>query len=106
MIIASPSVHWFRSLTIGGDQITAALVKQFKLTHAQAELLKREPHRARRMSQLYAVIDPLLESLVSEINRSLDTFQQLYPDQTISRVYGSGAGFPLHGLWRTLRQGK
>jgi type IV pilus assembly protein PilM len=106
MVITSPSVHWCRSLPVGGDHFTEPLIKQFKLTYSQAELLKREPFRARRMLPLYETFDPLFEELASEINRSLDTFQQLYPDQTLSRIYGSGGGFPLHGLWKRLRSGK
>lgn len=106
LVISSPSVHWFRTFNIGGDQFTEPLVKQFRLTYGQAELLKREPFRARRMSQLYATFDPLFASLGAEINRSLDTFQKLFPDQTLSRIYGVGGGFALHGLWRYLRHGK
>jgi type IV pilus assembly protein PilM len=105
LVITSPSVHWFRSFNIGGDNFTEPLVRQFKLTYSQAELLKREPFRARRLSQLYATFDPLFDELAGEIQRSLDVFSKLYPDQTINRVYGLGGGFGVHGLWRALRSG-
>lgn len=106
MVITSPSVHWFRTFNTGGDHFTEPLVRQFKLTYSQAELLKREPFRARRMAQLYANFHPLFASLTAEIVRSLDSFEKLYPDQTLSRIYGVGGGFELHGLWRALRHGK
>lgn len=106
LVISSPSVFWFRTFNIAGDNFTEPLVRNFKLTYTQAELLKREPHRARKLSQLYAIFDPLLDNLASEINKSLDAFLKLYPDQTLSRIYGVGGGFQLHGLLRRLRSGK
>jgi type IV pilus assembly protein PilM len=105
MVVTSPSVQWFRTFNIAGDQFSEPLVRQFKLTHAQAEALKREPYRVRRMSHLYEAFDPLLENLSNEIIRSLDLFLSLYPDQTLSRIYGVGGGFQLHGLWRRMRHG-
>lgn len=106
LVISSPSAHWFRTFNTGGDQFTEPLVRQFKLTYGQAELLKREPFRARRMSQLHATNEPLYKTLSDDIIRSLDSFQKLFPDQTISRIYGLGGGFAQHGLWRALRHGK
>jgi type IV pilus assembly protein PilM len=105
LVITSPSVHWFRTFNIGGDNFTEPLVRQFKLTYAQAEHLKREPFRVKRLSQLYSTFDPLFAALVSEIERSLDTFAKLYPDQILNRLYGVGGGFPLHGLWKALVHG-
>lgn len=106
IVVTSPTVQWFRTINFGGDRFTEPLVKQFKLTFAQAELLKREPQRARKLTQLYATFDPLIDELASEITRSIESFLKLYPDQTLSRIYGVGGGFMLHGLLRKLRIGK
>ncbi len=106
IVVTSPTAEWFRTINFGGDQFTEPLVKQFKLTYAQAELLKREPHRARRMMQLYATFDPLIDELTNEIVRSIDSFLKANPDQTLSRIYGVGGGFLLHGLLQKLRTGK
>lgn len=106
LVVTSPSAYWSRSINVTGDDFTKLLLQQAKVTHAQAELLKREPFRARRLSQMYAAFDPLLERLADEISRSLDSFLQLYPDQTLSRIYGVGGGFQLHGLWGKLRSPK
>jgi type IV pilus assembly protein PilM len=106
LVISSPSVHWFRSFNTGGDHFTEPLVRLYKLTYAQAELLKREPFRAKRMKQLYDTFDLLLSELNLEITRSLDSFLKLYPDQNISRIYGLGGGFEMHGLMRKMRSAK
>ncbi|HTN76761.1 MAG TPA: pilus assembly protein PilM, partial [Pirellulaceae bacterium] len=103
LVVSSPSAFWFRTLSIGGDNFTEPLVRQFKLTYTQAEQFKREPHRARRMSQLYATFDPLLNELATEVERSTDSFLKLFPDQTLARMVGVGGGFQLHGLFRRLR---
>jgi type IV pilus assembly protein PilM len=106
LVMTSPSVQWFRTLNLAGHSFTEPLVRQFKLTYTQAELLKREPFRARRLSQLYATFDPLLAELATEIARSLDSFQKLYPSEPLAHLYGLGGGFVMHGLLRRLRIGR
>jgi Tfp pilus assembly PilM family ATPase len=76
------------------------------MTQEQAEVLKRDPSKARRFYRLQEAIQPLLVQLASEIERSLGSYQKLYPDHPVKHVYGIGGGFELHGLLRFLRSGK
>ncbi|MEQ8789440.1 MAG: pilus assembly protein PilM [Pirellulaceae bacterium] len=105
VLISTPDRVWFRSLRLGGGDITKHLMKQFKLSQAQAEQLKRKPQQARRMSQLYETLTPLFEELAGELDRSFNMHRKVYPRQTITKVYGLGGGFHLHGLMRHLLHG-
>jgi type IV pilus assembly protein PilM len=102
LVISSPSRAWFRSITAGGVTFTNVLVRPFKLTREQAELLKREPHRARRVYQMYDLLEPDLTHLAEEVERSLAAFRRQVPGHAVQRMVGVGGGFQLHGLLRHL----
>jgi len=102
LVISSPSRVWFRSLGFGGETFTNLLLRPFKLTREQAELLKREPHRARRVYQMYDLFEPDLMHLAEEVARSLATFRRQLPGHAVRRMVGVGGGFQFHGLLRHL----
>lgn len=106
VIVSTPHSVWFRSFGKGGDNFTHALVKQFQLTHPQAEQLKREPAKARRFHLLYQAMSPIFVQIASEIERSITNYQKHYADHQVRHVYGIGGAFPTHGLLRHLRSGK
>ncbi len=102
LVISSPSCVWFRSIGVGGETFTTQLLRPFKLTREQAELLKRQPARARRVYQMYDVLEPDLTHLAEEVDRSLTQLRRQLPGVTVRRMYGVGGGFHLHGLLRLL----
>jgi Tfp pilus assembly PilM family ATPase len=102
-VISSPHGVWFRSVRQGTHELTSALVKDLQLTYAQAELLQREPHRARRLYQLLDLWQPWVAQLASEAGKSLEAYGKLYPAAPISRLYGLGGGFGVFGLLQQLR---
>jgi Tfp pilus assembly PilM family ATPase len=102
LVISSPSRAWFRSIGAGGETFTNVLVRPFKLTREQAELLKREPARARRVYQMYDLLEPDLTHLAEEVERSLAAFRRQVPGHAVRRMYGVGGGFQFHGLLRHL----
>jgi type IV pilus assembly protein PilM len=102
LVISSPSCVWFRSIGVGGETFTTQLLRPFKLVREQAELLKREPARARRVYQMYDLLDQDLTHLAEEVERSLTQFRRQIPGVTVRRMYGVGGGFHLHGLLRRL----
>jgi Tfp pilus assembly PilM family ATPase len=106
VVVSSPQSLWFRSCGIAGQSFTRALVKEFQLSVAQAEQLKRAPESAERMSDLYATISPLFEDLTEEIQRLLASYAEAEPNRPIQRIFGLGGGFALHGLFRHLRGGR
>lgn len=105
IVVASPEEVWFRTTGLAGDAISAALVREFKLTWEQAELLKREPARARRFSQMQAVLTPLFAQLAGEIERSLMNCAKHSRQLVASQVSGCGGAFQTYGLLRHLRTG-
>jgi type IV pilus assembly protein PilM len=106
LVIASRNSTWFRHLPVGGDAVTGRVAKAFKLTRSQAELVKANPTRARRVTALYEAIDPPLSHLGDEIRRSFELHGKLFPDVQVSHLLGCGGGFAQHGLMKRLRSGR
>lgn len=96
---ASP---WFRSLPFCGDAITARIAHEFQLTRAQAEDVKRDPLRAKRIHKLYAAIDPLLKDLTTDLRNTLGAWQRETNEAGLSDLVLVGGGARLHGLVRWL----
>jgi type IV pilus assembly protein PilM len=106
IVISSPTCVWFRTFGQGGATFTSTLVKQFNLTHQQAEQIKREPAKARCYGQVREAMEPTFVQIASEIERSLANYDKLYPDHPVQQIYGLGGGFQAHGLLRHLRFGR
>ncbi len=68
-----------RSIPIGGNAFSRTLVKEFQITLAQAEKLKRNPTAVRELHRLYNVLEPRLADLVRETHRTVDAFLQQDP---------------------------
>jgi Tfp pilus assembly PilM family ATPase len=106
LVVSSPQSLWFRSCGIAGHSFTRALVKEFKLSVAQAEQRKRTPESSERFSDLYEAMSPVFEDLLKELQQSLAAYSAAQPDRPIQRVLGLGGGFSLHGLLRCLWYGR
>jgi Tfp pilus assembly PilM family ATPase len=106
LVVSSASSSWFRHLPMGGETVTGNLTRTFNLTRAQAELVKANPARARRLKPLYEAIDPAIRHLVDEVDRSLEQHRRLFPEVQVKHLFGLGGGFQLHGLLRRLRSGR
>jgi type IV pilus assembly protein PilM len=103
---SAPKDLWFRSLNVGSDEFTSALIRAYHLTFDQAEQLKREPWRARRMRQLDEVLFPVRDGLVQEVARTVESYTKLCPETNIAGVLFIGGGFQLHGLVRHFLLGR
>jgi type IV pilus assembly protein PilM len=106
LVVSSPQGVWFRNFGVGGQVLTSALTQELKLTREQAELLKHEPSRARRLRGLYELLDPALGQIYNEVKRSLSTCEQVAPQIHPTRVLGMGGAFATHALLRVLRTGE
>jgi len=95
---------WLRTLSIGGNDFTEALVKSFKLSFAKAEKLKREAATSKYAKQIFQAMRPVFADLVQELQRSLGYYQSLNRDATLKRLIGVGSTFRLPGLQKFLRQ--
>lgn len=105
LVTANESI-WFRTMGVGGHAFTKALVREFNLTIIQAEDLKRNPTKARRVSHLYEIWEPIFDDMIKELQTALRSYTQLHDDRKIEKIVGVGGGLQLHGLLRYLRIGK
>jgi type IV pilus assembly protein PilM len=106
ILVSSDDSVWFRSVGLGGHTFTKALVREFNLTVVQAEELKRNPAKARRISRLYEIWEPIFDDLIKEIQTATQSYRQVYENRSIERIVAVGGGLQLHGLLRYLRVGK
>lgn len=105
-VVASTAGMWFRSSGLGGQQFTKTLVREFRLTTAQAEQIKQDPAKADSPSEVYQALDPALERLAEETRSLIDAFRRSRPGARLGQILGCGGSFQLHGLLRYLRSGR
>jgi type IV pilus assembly protein PilM len=106
LVISSPQSLWFRSCGIAGHSFTRTLVKEFKLSVAQAEQRKRSPESAERVFDVYEAMSPVFEDLLKELRQALAAYAVAQPDRPVQHLLGVGGGFSLHGLLRWLWHGR
>ena len=87
IVVSSPQSLWFHSCGVAGQSFTRALVKEFNLSIAQAEQLKRAPESAERLSDLYEALSPVFDDLLKEAQESLAAYAETDP---IARWAGCG----------------
>jgi type IV pilus assembly protein PilM len=104
LIIAEGETIWLRSIPIGGNNFTEALVKSFKLKFPKAEELKRNAATSKYGRQILQAMRPVFADLVAEIQRSIGFYASIHKDSRISRVLALGGTFRLPGLQKYLQQ--
>ncbi|MCG8510906.1 MAG: type IV pilus assembly protein PilM, partial [Rhodospirillales bacterium] len=104
VIIVEGGGIWLRTLPIGGNNFTEALVRAFKLSFPKAEKLKREAGTSKYARQIFQAMRPVFADLVQELQRSLGYYQSLNRDAQLTRVVGVGSTFRLPGLKKFLKQ--
>lgn len=106
VVVTAPDLLWFRSASFGGDGFTAALARTLRLSHDQAEKLKRDPLLGKRLKTWDDVLRPLREEFVHELQRPLEAYRAAHRDRQVQRMICVGGGMKLHGLLRHLRHGR
>jgi type IV pilus assembly protein PilM len=104
LVVADGGKIWTRTIQIGGNNFTEALVKSFKLSFAKAEKLKRTASSSKYARQIFQVMRPIFASLVQEIQRSVGYYTSLNRDCRFVRLLGTGNGFRLPGMQKYLEQ--
>ncbi|HLL89074.1 MAG TPA: type IV pilus assembly protein PilM [Tepidisphaeraceae bacterium] len=104
LIIADGETVWLRSIPIGGNNFTEALVKAFKLNFAKAEDLKRNASSSKYARQIFQAMRPVFADLVGEIQRSIGFYASVHRDSRISKVMVLGGTFRLPSLRKYLEQ--
>ncbi|RLS28774.1 MAG: type IV pilus assembly protein PilM [Planctomycetota bacterium] len=89
---------WQRSMPIGGNNFTKALVQGMKLTFAKAEQLKRNAARAENAKDVFNAMRPVFNEFASELQRSLNYFSGSDRSAKIGKVLLLGNATKLKGL--------
>ncbi|MCC7203835.1 MAG: pilus assembly protein PilM, partial [Phycisphaeraceae bacterium] len=104
VIVSAGQGIWVRTLQIGGNDFTEALVKSFKLSFSKAEKLKREAATSKYAKQIFQAMRPVFSDLVQELQRSLGYYQSQNREASLKRMIGVGSTFRLPGLQKFLKQ--
>ncbi|MFQ5589780.1 MAG: type IV pilus assembly protein PilM [Phycisphaerae bacterium] len=104
LVIATAGGLWTRTIPIGGNNFTAALVKAFKLSFAKAEALKRTAQTSKYRRQIFQAMRPMFADLVQELQRSIGFYSSTHRDAQIEKVVGTGNTFKIPDLQRYLHQ--
>src|SRR6185295_4222288 len=97
VIIVENCQLWLRTLAIGGNAFTEALMRAFKLSFPKAERLKREAGTSKYARQIFQAMRPVFSDLLQEMQRSLGYYQSLNRDANLTKIIGVGSTFRLPG---------
>ncbi len=104
LIITDRGRIWSRTIPMGGNHFTDALVRSFKLSFTKAEKLKREASSSKYARQIFQAMRPVFVDLVQEVQKSLGYYQSLNRDVELDKLIGLGSTFRLPGLQTFLKQ--
>lgn len=104
LIIATQDTFWTRTVPIGGNNFTEALVKSFKLSFSKAEGLKRTADSSKYARQIFQAMRPIFADLVQELQRSIGFYSSTHRDTHVEKVVCLGNAFKLPGLRKYLQQ--
>ncbi|MDY6914647.1 MAG: type IV pilus assembly protein PilM [Planctomycetota bacterium] len=104
LVVADGTRIWTRTIQIGGNSFTQALVRVFKLSFAKAEKLKCTAATSKYARQIFQAMRPVFADLVQEIQRSIGFYTSLHRETRFTRLLGLGNGFRLPGLQKFLEK--
>jgi type IV pilus assembly protein PilM len=106
--------HLTRDFAVAGNQFTKEIQREFNLSFAQAEELKRAqgqiviesdeilltrmPDKDDRSGRISEAVTPVLNKMLSEFRRSFDFYENSIKKRPISRVVLSGGGSRLKNI--------
>jgi len=95
------------TIAVGGDQITASLVKNLGITAEQANEIKYKfgVGPSGLQAKVMETINPLLKSLTSEITKAMKYYQDRNLGHQISNVTLTGGGASMPGMAGYLAEG-
>ena len=104
LVVADGPRIWTRTIQIGGNDFTEALVKAFKLSFPKAEKLKRSAATSKYARQIFQAMRPVFSDLAQEIQRSVGYYTAMRREARFKKVVGLGNGFKLPGLQKFMEQ--
>ena len=104
LVVATPNGLWTRTIPLGGNGFTEALVKGFKLSFSKAESLKRTAETSKYRRQIFQAMRPIFADLVQELQRSIGFYSSTHRKAEINKIVCLGNAFKLPGLQKYLQQ--
>ncbi len=106
--------HLTRDFSVAGNQFTKEIQREFNLSFAQAEELKRQqgqvviesdeilltrmPDKDDRSGRISEAVTPVLNKILSEFRRSFDFYENSIKKRPVSKVVLSGGGARLRNI--------
>ena len=98
LVITNGLKIWQRTMPIGGNNFTRALVQGMRMTFAKAENLKRNAARADDPKKVFQTLRPVFNEFASELQRSLNYFTGQDRTAKIGQILLVGNAAKLRGL--------
>lgn len=98
-VVENTFLHLNRNLDLGGENFTAAIARGLNIEWERAEKLKNEQGLVanRGEEELTAVLYPLIDKIITEIDRVISTYQ-LKENRDIREIIISGGSSRLNGI--------
>lgn len=106
LVVGSATQFWFRTFRFGGNDYTQNLSRKLKLTFSQAEMSKRDLTIPDRVGEALELLNETHGRLLSEVQRSLETYRQDHPQASLRLVWLCGGAAAQHGLLQSLVAGQ
>ena len=102
LVLVGRRQFWVRSVPLGGERLTEAIMQQLHISAEQAERIKlRQEAGEADPATLTAAMAPVLEELAGEITRSIEYFQQQESEQGGAQAVAAGTALALSHVWLT-----
>ena len=106
LLLQRPGLLDCRPVRVGGYSFTRALAREFELSVADAENLKRDPRSLELLSRFDETLRPVLEDLVRDMRMGLTAQSADDKPLGVRRLFAVGGAMRLHGVWRYLLCGR
>jgi type IV pilus assembly protein PilM len=104
-LILNNGNFWLRSIAIGGNELTRALMSKFNLPFTDAEELKeRSDQESKQGQRVFKVMQPVLRTLTGEVQRSLGYYKSIYRGIRIDNAVAGGGLYEKEGSAEMLQE--
>ncbi|MBL9121636.1 MAG: type IV pilus assembly protein PilM [Phycisphaerae bacterium] len=104
LIVADEGRCWIRTFPVGGTSFTDAIAESFKLNYGKADALKQESATSKYAKQIMQAMRPVFTDLLTDVQKSLNYYQQLHRGVHVEQIIGLGSTFKIPGLRKFLGQ--
>ena len=98
ILICDPENFRVRNISVSGNGITRGLSERLKITQAEAEALKRECGDKIQAKRLLKLIQPTLNDLAGQVQRTIGFFKSQIHNVRIEQALLLGSTFKLPGV--------